>query len=553
LTGGDGDGDGRGGTGGATGSAGSAASTSRHALLVGAGILASRLAGFARERVFAHYLGNSDAADAFKAALKIPNVLQNLFGEGALSASFIPVYARLLSEGKEEEAKRVARAVGTLLSALVLVLVSAGVLATPFLIDVIAPGFEGVKRAETVRLVRILFPGVGLLVLSAWCLGILNSHRRFLLPYAAPVLWNGAMIVALLAAGARTGGAGAGYPLAAWTAWGAVAGSLLQLAVQLPAVFRLAGPLAPRWDTGSQAVRRVFANFLPSAGSRGVNQVASYVDQVMASFLPTGAVAALGYAQTLYLLPVSLFGMSVSAAELPEMSSGTGTAEEIAKGLRTRLEVALRRVAFLVVPTVAVFLLLGDSLVALVFQTGRFGRRDVEVVWAILGGYAVGLLATTLGRLYASAFWALSDTRTPLAFAALRVVLATGLGWTLAFPVTRALGLAPLWGTAGLALAAGLAGWVEMSLLRRALGLRIGRTGLPAGFVLKACSAALVAALLSFAAKRLLGSAGLASPLLSGAAVLGLFGILYLAAALALRLPEASAFADVVRRRVRMG
>ena len=464
-------------------------STGRHALLVGAGILASRLAGFARERVFAHYLGSSDAADAFKAALRIPNVLQNLFGEGALSASFIPVYARLLSEGREEEARRTARAVATLLSLLVVVLVAAGVLATPLLIDLIAPGFAGEKRDETIRLVRILFPGVGLLVLSAWCLGILNSHRRFLLPYAAPVLWNGAMIAALLAAGAGRPVPGE-YAIASWTAWGAVAGSLLQLLVQLPAVVRLAGPLRPLWETSSASVRTVFSNFLPSAGSRGVNQVASYVDQVMASFLPTGAVAALGYAQTLYLLPVSLFGMSVSAAELPEMSSGTGTAEEIAASLRVRLDVALRRVAFLVIPTVAAFLLLGDSLVALVFQTGRFGRRDVEVVWAILGGYAVGLLATTLGRLYSSAFWALSDTRTPLRFAVLRVLLASGLGWALAFPGARALGLAPLWGTAGLALAAGLAGWVEMSLLRRALARRVGRTGLPLGFVLRAGAAA---------------------------------------------------------------
>ena len=524
----------------------SGARTGRHALLVGAGILASRLAGFVRERVFAHYLGNSDAADAFKAALKIPNVLQNLFGEGALSASFIPVYARLLSEGKEEEARRTARAVGTLLSVLVLVLVAAGVLATPSLIDVIAPGFEGPKRDETIRLVRILFPGVGLLVLSAWCLGILNSHRRFLLPYAAPVLWNGAMIAALLAAGASSGRLGE-YGIAAWTAWGAVAGSVLQLAVQIPAVVRLAGPLRPHWDSASTSVRTVFSNFLPSAGSRGVNQVASYVDQVLASFLPTGAVAALGYAQTLYLLPVSLFGMSVSAAELPEMSSGTGTADEIAASLRARLDTALRRVAFLVIPTVAAFLLLGDSLVALVFQTGRFGRRDVEVVWAILGGYSVGLLATTLGRIYSSAFWALSDTRTPLRFAVLRVLVASGLGWTLAFPVTRALGLAPLWGTAGLTLAAGLAGWLEMSLLRLALSRRVGRTGLPLPFVLKAAGAAATAALLAFGAKRLLVPF---PPLVSGAAVLSLFGLLYLAAALALRLPEASSLAASLLRRL---
>ena len=161
-------------------------SSTANALLVGAGVLLSRLAGFVRERIFAHYLGNSDAADAFKAALRIPNALQNLFGEGALSASFIPVYARLLAEGREEEAKKTARAVGTLLSLLVVLLVALGVLATPLLIDLIAPGFSGEKRAQTVVLVRVLFPGIGLLVLSAWCLGILNSHRRFFLRMPRP-------------------------------------------------------------------------------------------------------------------------------------------------------------------------------------------------------------------------------------------------------------------------------------------------------------------------------------------------------------------------------
>ena len=171
-------------------------SSSRNAVLVGSGILLSRIIGLVRERIFAHYFGNSDAADAFKAALKIPNLLQNLFGEGALSSSFIPVYANLLASGDKEEANRVARVIGSMLVLAMSLLVLAGVLATPLLIDLIAPGFKGVKRDSTIQMVRIMFPGVGVLVLSAWCLGILNSHRRFFLPYAAPILWNAAMIAA---------------------------------------------------------------------------------------------------------------------------------------------------------------------------------------------------------------------------------------------------------------------------------------------------------------------------------------------------------------------
>ena len=169
----------------------------RHAFLVAAGIFLSRIAGLIRERVFAHYFGNSDAADAFKAAFRIPNFLQNLFGEGVLSASFIPVYAGLLAREDDEEARRTAGAVASLLALTTSILVLIGVLATPYLIDAIAPGFHGEKRELTIRLVRILFPGAGLLVFSAWCLGILNSHRRFFLSYTAPVIWNVAMIATL--------------------------------------------------------------------------------------------------------------------------------------------------------------------------------------------------------------------------------------------------------------------------------------------------------------------------------------------------------------------
>src|SRR5689334_15317824 len=175
----------------------------RAAGLVAAGILLSRVAGFVRQYVFAHYFGNGAAADAFNAALRIPNLLQNLFGEGVLSASFIPVYASLLGRGAIDEARRVANVVATLLAVATTVLVALGMLATPLLIDVIAPGFEGEKREATIRLVRLLFPGVGLLVLSAWCLGVLNSHRRFFLSYAAPVVWSGAMIVAMLLYGSQ--------------------------------------------------------------------------------------------------------------------------------------------------------------------------------------------------------------------------------------------------------------------------------------------------------------------------------------------------------------
>ena len=163
------------------------------AALVALGILCSRLAGLVRQRVFAHYFGQtSAAADAFNAAFRIPNLLQNLFGEGALSGSFIPVYAASVARGETRHAVHVAGAVAALIGLVTSILVLFGILAAPLLVGLIAPGFTGQARELTIVLVRILFPGAGLLVLSAWCLGILNSHHRFLLSYAAPVMWNAA-------------------------------------------------------------------------------------------------------------------------------------------------------------------------------------------------------------------------------------------------------------------------------------------------------------------------------------------------------------------------
>ena len=173
------------------------------AFLVAAGIFSSKIAGLVRERIFAYYFGNSAITDAFRQAMRIPNFLQNLFGEGVLSASFIPVYAKLVAQDEREEAGRVAGAIFSILALLTAALVLLGVVATPYFIDVIAPGFKGETRRLTIQLVRIIFPGVGLLVLSAWCLGILNSHGKFLLSYASPVVWNAAFVGVLIVFGRR--------------------------------------------------------------------------------------------------------------------------------------------------------------------------------------------------------------------------------------------------------------------------------------------------------------------------------------------------------------
>ncbi len=491
------------------------------------------MTGFVRQSFFAHYFGlESDAADAFSAAFRIPNFLQNLFGEGALSASFIPVYAGLLAREEREEADRVAGAVLSLLALVVSVLVLVGVLATPFLIALIAPGFTGTKRDLTIQIVRILFPGVGLLVLSAWCLGVLNSHQRFLLSYTAPVMMNIAMILTLALYGQQPLA-----PLAVLLAWGSVGGSALQFIVQVPVVLRVAPNLRLVLDLGSEHVRTVVRNFAPVFVSRGVVQLSAYIDTWLASWLPTGAVTGLFNATLISTLPVSLFGMSVSAAELPAMSGAAAVDPAGAEAIRTRLDRGLRQIAFFVVPSAMAFVALGDVIAAALFENGRFRHIDTVHVWGILAGSAVGLLASTLGRLYSSTYYALRDTRTPLRYALIRVTLTTGLGYVCAIPLPSWLGISGIWGAAGLTGSAGIAGWVEMLLLRRTLNARIGRTGLTANYTIKLWTAAAAAAAAAWIVKTLIPNM---HPVFVAVLVLGPYGLVFFGASLALHVPEAA-------------
>ncbi len=504
--------------------------TGRHSVLIATGIMLSRVAGVVRQRVFNHYFGLTDAAGAFSQALKTPNFLQNLFGEGVLSASFIPVYARLLAEHDDEEAGRVAGAIGAILALTTAVIVLLGVLAAPLLVLVIAPGFHGATRLLTIRLVRILFPGVGLLVMSAWCLGILNSHRKFLLSYSAGVIWNAAMIATLVIFGGQNLDR-----LAETLAWGSVVGSGLQFGAQLPVVFRLAKRLWFHLETRTPQVREVLRTFGPVFVSRGVVQISGYVDSVLASLISAAAVAALANAQSLSLLPVSLFGMSVSAAELPAMASVLGEPETMYAALRQRLNAGLRRIAFLVVPSAIGFLGFGDVITAALYQSGRFSHADSLYVWGILAGSSVGLLATTMGRLYSSTYYALRDTRTPLRFAVIRVALTTALGYLAAKPLPVWIGIDPRWGAAGLTASAGIAGWVEFTLLRRTLNQRIGATGLAPSLAARLWMAAVSAAAAGWAVKLALGRR---NAIIAALVILGVYGVAYFGAVALLQVEE---------------
>lgn len=457
--------------------------------MVALGIAASRLAGLGRETVASRLLGNTAAGDAFAVAVRIPNMLQNLLGEGVLSASFVPVYSRLLDDHRhDDEPGRVAGAVAAALMVVVGLSVALIVTLARPITFVLAPGLTEDRFELAVTLVRITALGTGFAVLSAWCLGVLNSHRRFFVAYAAPVLWNavqvGALIVAWLLAFDLD-------DVARALAWGIAGGGLAQLLVQLPLTLRLARGLQLRWMSRHAGLREIRRRFGPAVLGRGVVQVSAYVDLMLASLLATGAVAALYRGQILYMMPVSLFAMSVAAAELPEMARQADDPVALASRYRS----AMRTVAFWMLMASALFLAAGDLVVGLLFEGGVFGSDDTVLVWFVLGAYALGLPATGIGRVLQNVCYAKGDTAGPARIAAMRVVVAAAVGMAVMFPLDRvlvnadgflstsgalglawalpeaerALGDAVRLGAVGLALGSAVAAWTEIVLLARRL------------------------------------------------------------------------------------
>ncbi|WP_336249166.1 murein biosynthesis integral membrane protein MurJ [Stomatohabitans albus] len=395
--------------------------------LVAAGIGLSRVAGLLREIVIAGFLGSGPAIEAFTAAFRIPNMMQNLLGEGVLSASFIPSYSKLLAEGREKEAGQLA---STILLALILittVLDWVGITFAGPLTDLVAGGYTGERRELTVTLVRITTPGIGLLVLSSWCLGVLNSHRKFFLSYVAPVIWNFVQIFMVVGfgwtiyAGASGGLDQTSVELVKVLGWATVIGAAAQLIVQLPGVIKVERNfvLAMRWDTHA---RHVVQKFLPVVGARGVIQISAWVDVWLASFLAVGAVGTMRYASFLFLLPISLFGMSIAAAELPEMS--TVRAEAVSQRLRP----AFGRIAFFVVPIATAYLFCGDYITGLLLERGEFTSSNSTMVWLVLSVMSLGLLASTLSRLMQSALYSLNDTTVPARASITRVIVSALVG-----------------------------------------------------------------------------------------------------------------------------
>jgi putative peptidoglycan lipid II flippase len=494
----------------------------RAAARVGAGIFISKIFGFVRERVFAHYFGSSGFADAWWAALRMPNVIRNLLGEGTLSASLIPVYSELLEEGREEEAARFAGAALGILTTLASALVLAGVAAAPLLVALFFPRWAPETRELTVLLVRILFPMTGLFVISAWALGILNSHRKFFVSFVAPVFWNLSMITAMVGGAMYFGREG--RDLVVTLAWGALVGGALTLVVQIPFLVGHLGGMRVSLGRGVTGVAEAVRNFVPVVSARGVVNLSGWIDMILAGRLMPGAVAVMGYAQTFSNLPVSLFGTGVAAAELPELSR---MRREQRRMLADRVARSLERALYFLIPSAIAYLALGDVIVGALYQTGAFGSVQTLVTWGVLAAYSLGLPASASSRVLSSAFYALRDTRTPANMAYLRVGVSVVVGVLFMFPADQ-FGFSTLrFGAAGLAVGSSTGAWLEYLLLRRALDKAIGNHSAPSAKVVRMVLAATLGAAAGVTMQVLVPPA---HPIMTALETLIPFGVVYLGA-----------------------
>ena len=507
-----------------------AGSSNRNAATVGVGVFISRLVALGRESILGAYLGTRMGGDAFAAALRIPRLLQNLLGEGALSASFIPVYSQLLEEGDRKKAQNAAGAVLGLLVVLVGGLTALMVFFARPLAFVLVPGFSGEKYELTITLIQIMAPGIGFIVLGAWCLGVLNAHRKFFLSYVAPALWSIAIIIATAIA-AIWGFSDVGIAKAA--AWGVMAGGILQFAVQLPQVIKVSGRIKMTFNLRIRAVRQVFSRFGPAVAGRGVVTIGSYMDLVLASILASGALAILSRAQSLYLLPISVFAISIAAAELPEISREHNQPQKVEE----RVMKSAERVMFFLFFMMVLFIAGGHTIVSAIYERVNFTADDTLVVWLTLGAYSLGMAATGLSRILQNAAYGMGNVKGPARIALVRMILSVACGVVLMLQFDRfgvsggtfyqtgdipavstneasEIGGVELrhLGAVGLALGSMVAAWVELNLLRgmmkKHLSKKISFRRIYFRLLPAAITASLAAGLLAIAVSPLPGIAG---------------------------------------------
>ncbi|MCX5833846.1 MAG: murein biosynthesis integral membrane protein MurJ [Deltaproteobacteria bacterium] len=427
--------------------------------VVGLATMLSRIFGFIRDMVVAAFFGAGFATDAFFVAFRIPNLLRRLFAEGSLTISFVPVFTEYLKTRSREEALELANVSFTVLSIILVIVSIAGVLLSPLIVSVMAPGFLKTpdKYELTVFLTRIMFPYIFFISLVALCMGILNSLRHFASPALSPVILNIAMILAALFLRDFFD-----EPILA-LAIGVMIGGFLQLLFQLPFLSRLGVHLKPDLNFRHPGVKRIGFLMLPAVFGAAVYQINIFISTLLASFLPEGSVSYLYYADRLVELPLGVFAIAIGTAALPSFSE-QATKGEFGEMKRT-IAFSLRLMLFITIPAMIALIALRVPIISVLFERGEFDLRSTILTAQALLYYAVGLWAFSTIRVIVAAFYALQDTKTPVRIAIVALIVNTVMSIILMFPLKHG----------GLALATSIASAVNVVILSAILARRIGR------------------------------------------------------------------------------
>jgi putative peptidoglycan lipid II flippase len=433
----------------------------RAAGLVSMGTLTSRVMGLCRDVAIAFAFGAGLFSDAFFVAFRVPNLIRRLLGEGPMSSAFIPVFSEYREKRNEKEAWKLASNLTGLMGGLALAITLAGMIAAPLLVRVIAPGWalESAKGDLTMRLTRLMFPYLFLVVLYALAMAVLNSCRRFFVPAAAPALLNVGMIAGALILAPFFD------PPIMGLAWGVLLGGALQLGVNLPSLREVGFRWRPRFNVRDDGVRRVGRLMIPTVIGLAVHDVNQMVDMILASFLAEGSVSWLYFGSRLTQFPLGLIGIAMGTAILPTLStqSARGNSEE----LKETIAFGLRAVFYLSFPAVVGLAVLRTPIMALIFQRGEFGAADTALAGQAILYYGLGMWAAGGLRVLASAFYSVKDTRTPFLTATAAMIT----------NVVLSLYLMRVMAHAGLALASSLSITFQFFLLLQLLRRRLGPLG----------------------------------------------------------------------------
>jgi putative peptidoglycan lipid II flippase len=507
--------------------------------------LLSRILGLARDQVLSYYFGAGLVTDAFLAAFRIPNLLRDLFAEGALSSAFVPTFtAERVNRGDEAASRLASRIVSALLvilGALTLVIL----VFAPWILRVYVAGFSDEKLELTITMTRILSPFLLFVALAAVAMGMLNTYGRFFLPALAPAWFNVASILGVVILSPTF--SWMGIPPGLSLAVGSIVGGLLQFLVQVPAMRREGFRFRFEWAPSDPGVRRVASLMLPATFGLAATQINILVDTVLASRYGDGPITWLSIAFRLIQLPIGLFGVAIATANLTRVSRDAARGDTAA--LRSNLATALRTAAFLTLPATAGLIALRVPIVRVLFEHGRFTAASTVATASAVLCYALGLYAYAVTKIQVPTFYALGDTRLPVLASATAVTVKIAANFAFLALLPR-LSIPPF---LGLALSTSLAAWTNFFLLSGGLRRRIGRLeGLgvvSSSFKIAALSVVVGAGsfALLFALERVAGGGGLAGECARLLAVCAFGGAIALLLARLLGIPEGHALVERVR------